>query len=153
MFAAIVAIDAFTAIPFARLRKENKAVLFSIIKISNVIITIAAVLFLLLWAPAMYERSQGWFRKIYNPDYGVGYVFLANLIGSASTLLMLLPLIVKINPVFDRLIWQKMINYSFPLMIAGLSGAINDTLDKVIHEEDCRRRKRSGNCWRIWCRI
>ena len=132
MFAAIVAIDAFSAIPFARLRKENKAVLFSIIKISNVVITITAVLFLLIWAPAIYEKSQGWFRRIYDPDYGVGYVFLANLIGSASTLLMLLPLIVKINPAFDRLIWLKMINYSLPLMIAGLSGAINDTLDKVI---------------------
>jgi O-antigen/teichoic acid export membrane protein len=132
MFALIVAIDAFTAIPFARLRKENKPVLFSIIKITNVFITIAAVLFLLLWAPSIYKTSQGWFREVYDPEYGVGYVFLANLIGSASTLIMLLPFVVKIRPVFDRLIWQKMTGYSFPLMIAGLSGAINDTLDKVI---------------------
>jgi len=132
MFAFIVAIDAFTAIPFARLRKENKAFLFSIIKIMNVAITIATVLFLLLWAPSIYENSRGWFRKIYDPDYGVGYVFLANLIGSASTLVMLLPFVVRIRPIFDNLIWKKMINYSFPLMIAGLSGAINDTLDKVI---------------------
>jgi len=132
MFALIVAIDAFTAIPFARLRKENKPVLFSIIKITNVFITIGAVLFLLLWAPSIYKTSQGWFREVYDPEYGVGYVFLANLIGSASTLIMLLPFVVKIRPVFDRLIWQKMTGYSFPLMIAGLSGAINDTLDKVI---------------------
>ena len=132
MFGFIVAIDAFTAIPFARLRKENKAFLFSIIKIMNVAITIATVLFLLLWAPSIYENSRGWFRKIYDPDYGVGYVFLANLIGSASTLVMLLPFVVRIRPIFDNLLWKKMINYSFPLMIAGLSGAINDTLDKVI---------------------
>jgi len=132
MFAFIVAIDAFTAIPFARLRKENKAFLFSIIKIMNVAITIATVLFLLLWAPSIYENSRGWFRKIYDPDYGVGYVFLANLIGSTSTLVMLLPFVVRIRPIFDNLLWKKMINYSFPLMIAGLSGAINDTLDKVI---------------------
>ncbi len=132
LFAGIVAIDAFTAIPFAWLRKENKPVVFSIIKIVNVIITIVTVLFLLLWAPGIYERSDGWFRTVYDPGYRVGYVFVANLVGSIATLIMLLPYILKIGPVFDRSIWSKMINYSFPLMIAGLAGSINDTLDKVI---------------------
>jgi len=132
MFAAIVAIDAFTAIPFARLRRESRPVRFSIIKIANVVITLIAVLFLLVIAPGVYEKSHGWFRHVYNPDYGVGYVFLANLIGSTATLLMLLPYIIIKKPVFDRVIWTKLINYSFPLLITGLSGSINDTLDKVI---------------------
>jgi O-antigen/teichoic acid export membrane protein len=132
MFAAIVAIDAFSAIPFARLRKENRPIVFSFIKIMNVILTIIAVLFLLKIAPGIYEHSTGWFRKIYNPDYGVGYVFVANLIGSSITLLMLIPFILKIKLVFYKDIWVRMISYSFPLLIAGLSGSINDTLDKVI---------------------
>ncbi len=132
MSASIIAIDAFTAIPFARLRKENKPVLFSILKIANVVITLAAVLFLLLAAPGIWERSTGWFRKVYNPEYRVGYVFVANLIGSLSTLLLLLPYIVKVKPVFDKALWQKMILYSFPLLIAGLGGSINEALDKVI---------------------
>lgn len=132
MFAAIISIDAFTAIPFAKLRKENKAFRFSFIKIINVAVTIVAVLFLLLLAPKIYESSEGWFRKVYDPDYGVGYVFVANLIGSASTLLMLIPGIVNVKLVFDSKIWIRMINYSFPLMIAGLGGAINDMLDKII---------------------
>lgn len=132
MSAAIIATDAFAAIPFARLRKENKAFIFSIIKVANVIITISVVLFLLLVAPGIWERSHGWFRKIYDPGYRVGYVFVANLVGSICTVIMLLPFIVKIKPVFDRIIWRRMIGYSFPLLIAGLSGSINDTLDKVI---------------------
>lgn len=132
MFAGIVALDAFCAIPFARLRKENRPVLFSIIKVSNVIITISVVLFFLQIAPGIYNKSTGWFRKIYDPEYGVGYVFLSNLIGSAATLLMLLPVIFKTKMVFYRNIWLKLLNYSFPLLIAGLSGSINDTLDKVI---------------------
>jgi O-antigen/teichoic acid export membrane protein len=132
MFAAIVAIDAFCAIPFARLRKENRPVVFSFIKIINVIITIGVVLFLLKIAPGIYNKSHGWFRKIYNPDYGVGYVFLSNLIGSAVTLLLLLPFIIRTKLVFYRTVWLRMLNYSFPLLIAGLSGSINDTLDKVI---------------------
>jgi O-antigen/teichoic acid export membrane protein len=132
MFAAIIAIDAFTAIPFARLRNENRPIIFSIIKISNVIITIAAVLFLLLVAPGIWEKSHGWFRTVYDPGYRVGYVFVANLIGSISTLLILLPFIVNVKLVFDKAIWRRMIHYSFPLLIAGLSGSINDALDKVI---------------------
>jgi O-antigen/teichoic acid export membrane protein len=132
MFAAIIAIDAVSAIPFARLRKENRPVVFSVIKITNVIITIAAVMFFLKIAPGIYENNHGWFRKVYNPDYGVGYVFVANLIGSSVTLAMLLPFIIKTKFVFDKSIWLKMINYSFPLLIAGLSGSINDMLDKVI---------------------
>ncbi len=132
MFAAIVAIDSFTAIPFAWLRKEQRPVIFSIIKIANVIIIITTVLFLLLAAPGIYEKSDGWFRSVYNPDYRVGYVFIANLIGSLATMVMLLPFIIRIKPVFDRIIWLKMLTYSMPLLIAGLSGSINDTLDKVI---------------------
>jgi O-antigen/teichoic acid export membrane protein len=132
MFAAIVALDAFSAIPFARLRKENRPVVFSFIKIMNVIITIGAVMFFLKIAPDIYIKSHGWFRNVYNPEYGVGYVFVANLIGSSITLLMLVPFIIKIKFIFDKKIWLHMISYSFPLLIAGLSGSINDMLDKVI---------------------
>ena len=97
MFAAIVAIDAFCAIPFARLRNDNKPLIFSIIKVTNVIVTIIAVIILLMIGPKLYETGPSWFRKIYNPAYGVGYVFLANLIGSAFTLLLLLPYIVTVS--------------------------------------------------------
>jgi O-antigen/teichoic acid export membrane protein len=132
MFAGIVAIDAFSAIPFARLRKENRPILFSFIKVVNVIITLIVVIFLLKIAPAIYESGNGWFRKVYDPDYGVGYVFLANLIGSSFTLLMLIPVLIKTKFIFYRDIWFRMLNYSFPILIAGLSGTINDTLDKII---------------------
>lgn len=132
MTAAIMAIDAFCAIPFARLRKENRPGIFSLIKVANVVINIVAVLFLLLAAPKIWQNSDGWFRKFYDPGYRVGYVFVANLIASVSTLLMLLPFIFKVKPVFDKDIWKRMIIYSFPLLIAGLSGSLNDVLDKVI---------------------
>lgn len=132
MFAAIISIDAFCAIPFAMLRKENRPIVFSIIKIVNVIVTILAVVFLLILAPEIYKNNNGWFRNIYNPDYGVGYVFMANLIGSIVTLVMLVPFIIKVKPIFYKPIWMRMIKYSFPLLIAGLSGSINDAIDKVL---------------------
>jgi O-antigen/teichoic acid export membrane protein len=132
MFAGIVAIDAFCAIPFARLRRENRPGIFSTIKIINVIITIGLVVFLLKFAPGIWEKSTGWFRHVYNPEYKVGYVFLANLIASGCTLLMLLPYIFGIKLRFDSGLWYRMVNYSYPLLLAGLSGTINDALDKVM---------------------
>ena len=132
MFAGIVAIDAFTAIPFARLRKENRPILFSVIKLFNVFITLGLVFFFLKIAPGIYERSNGWFRTVYNPGYKVGYIFVANLISSGATLVMLLPFILKIRFVFDLQLWKRMILYSFPLLLAGLSGSVNDAIDKVL---------------------
>jgi O-antigen/teichoic acid export membrane protein len=132
MFAGIVAIDAFAAIPFARLRKENKPILFSAIKMINVFITLALVVFLLRIAPEIYENSTGWFRKVYNPNYKVGYIFVANLISSGATLLMLTPYIFRIKFRFDFSIWKRMLLYSYPLMLAGLSGSVNDAIDKIL---------------------
>ena len=132
MFAGILAIDAFTAIPFAKLRKENRPVLFSTIKLINVFITVGLVIFLLKIAPGIYDRSHGWFRTVYNPDYKVGYIFVANLISSLATLLMITPFIFNIKFVFDTALWKRMIIYSFPLLLAGVSGSINDALDKVL---------------------
>ena len=132
MFAVIVAIDAFTAIPFARLRKENKPLRFSIIKIVNVVITIGLVVFLLKIAPNIYQNSKGWFRDFYNPDYKVGYIFVANLISSVATMIMLLPVILKTKLTFDAALWRRMFVYSFPLLLAGLSGSINDAIDKIL---------------------
>jgi O-antigen/teichoic acid export membrane protein len=132
LFAGIIAIDAVCAVPFARLRKESKALLFSVIKIANVLITIVLVIFFLKIATGIWEKSNGWFRGIYNPEYKVGYVFIANLIASGATLIMLLPVIIRSRWKFDSGLWYRMINYSFPLMLAGLSGTINDAIDKVI---------------------
>jgi len=132
MFAGIVAIDAFSSIPFARLRRENKPLQFSVIKIVNVLVTIGIVIFLLRIAPGIWEKSTGWFRNAYNPDYKVGYVFLANLIGSGVTLALLLPVILKTKFRFDTGLWYRMVSYSYPLLLAGLSGSINDALDKII---------------------
>lgn len=132
LFAAILAVDAVCAIPFARLRSEGKPLIFSIIKISNVIVNIVVVMFLLKAAPLIFKSGTGLLGKIYDPEYRVGYVFVANLVASLFTLLLLIPFSLKVKMVFDRVIWSKMILYSFPLLLAGLSGSINDALDKVI---------------------
>jgi O-antigen/teichoic acid export membrane protein len=132
MFAWIVAIDAFSAIPFAWLRNNNRAVTFSILKIINVAVTVITVFFFLKAAPILAANGSSWIYKIYNPDFQVGYVFAANLAGSAFTLICLLPFIVKIRPVFDRKLFGRMLSYSWPLLVGGLAGSLNEVLDKIL---------------------
>jgi O-antigen/teichoic acid export membrane protein len=132
MFAVILAVDAVCAIPFARLRNEGRPMTFSAIKILNVLVTVIVVVFLVKIAPEIYKSSTGWFNKVYNPDYRVGYVFVANLVGSSVTFLALIPVVTRVRPVFNFGLWKNMIVYSFPLLVAGLSGSINDAIDKVL---------------------
>lgn len=132
IFAWIVAIDAVAAIPFAYLRANNRAVTFSILKIINVLITIGVVLFFLKLAPGLYDKENGIIMKIYNPEFRVGYVFVANLAGSAVTLLLLLPYFLKIKPAFSRNLLVRMLSYSWPLLIGGMAGSINEVLDKIL---------------------
>ncbi|MFP4489168.1 MAG: lipopolysaccharide biosynthesis protein [Bacteroidales bacterium] len=132
LFSFILAMDAITAIPFARLRRENKALKFSVIKILNVVITVSLVFLFLKIEPSLREDGKGILGKLYNPDFGVGYVFLANALGSLSMLLMLGKEIISVHFVFDFTVWKRMIRYSIPLLISGLGGSINDALDKMI---------------------
>jgi len=132
MFAWIVAIDAFSAIPFAYLRGHNRPIVFSALKIINVFVTVTTVFFFLWMAPRILERGGDWILKIYNPEFRVGYVFVANLAGSVVTLLCLLPWIVKIKPVFDRKLFSKMLAYSWPLLVGGMAGSLNEVLDKIL---------------------
>ncbi len=132
MFAWIVAIDAFSAIPFAWLRNNHKPVTFSILKIINVIVTLITVFFFLKAAPEMVAKGNTWILKVYNPDFQVGYVFVANLAGSAFTLICLMPFMLKIRPVFDRKLFVRMLAYSWPLLIGGMAGSLNEVLDKIL---------------------
>lgn len=121
-FILIVGLDALVAIPFAHLRQQSKPKQFAFIKLSGILINIFLNLIFLLVFPKL---------GIYSKEFGVGYIFLANLIASASTLLMLLPQY-RINYEFDKVLWKKMVTYAMPIFIAGLPGMVNETLDRVV---------------------
>jgi O-antigen/teichoic acid export membrane protein len=70
--------------------------------------------------------------RMYNPDIGVGYVFISNLASSLFTLLLLTGTIVKVKIRFNTGLWKMMMSYSWPLLIAGLAGTVNEALDRVL---------------------
>ena len=119
-FAAILALDAVVALPFARLRAEGKAFRFAVVKLTNIGLNIGFNLLFLL-------------AKVgYDPSIGIGYIFISNLIASAITFALLLPEARGLGAGFSMDLWKKMIAYSWPLMIAGLASAINEVADRQI---------------------
>ena len=132
-FAIILGIDAFTAIPFARLRLNNRPIKFAALKFINIGFNIGFNLFFISLCPKLIENNPDSFIKaIYSPEIGVGYVFIANLLASVVTLILLIPEIFRIKFTFDGLLLKKMLSYGFPILIVGLAGMVNQNIDKVL---------------------
>ena len=132
-FACILALDAMTALPFARLRAENKAWRFAGIRLMEIFVTIALNLFFLLLCPkliTLYPDSV--IKAIYDPNIGVGYIFLSNLAASVCKLLLLLPQFRAVPLQFNPAILGPMWRYSLPMVIIGFAGMINEMLDRAI---------------------
>jgi len=132
-FAFIVGIDAFCAIPFAKLRQQNRPLRFAIIKIINVCVNIGFNLFFLVLCPYLTKNNpESIFLSIYSENVGVGYAFISNLIATVITLILLLPEIISVKLSFDQGLIKRMLNYSYPLLIIGIAGMINEVSDKVL---------------------
>lgn len=130
----ILAFDALTAIPFARLRLQNKALRFMFIKIFNISANIGFNLIFLLLFPWLTNNGYSFFivDLIYNPDFGVGYVFLSNFLASLFTLIFFLNDIRHIRFRFSAGILKNMLAYSLPLLIAGFAGTVNEVIDRIL---------------------
>ncbi|WP_290069712.1 lipopolysaccharide biosynthesis protein [Muribaculum intestinale] len=133
MMALAVAIDAYSCIPFAYLRYKKRPVRFAMLKLVNIGLNIVLNIFFLLICPWLMRVAPGWVEWFYVANLGIGYIFLSNLIASAVTLLMLLPDIVRIPLKFNGRLLREMLAYSFPLLVLGIAGIMNQTLDKILY--------------------
>ncbi len=135
-FAFILGCDAFSAIPFAKLREQGKAKRFAIIKSLNISINIGLNLFFIWFCKTVYDSPQSSFKPfvelVYNPAIGIGYIFISNLLASVITLLLLSPEIISVKWKIDSALWKRMMLYGLPLLVAGLAGMANETLDRVL---------------------
>ncbi|MFC2121934.1 polysaccharide biosynthesis C-terminal domain-containing protein [Bacteroidota bacterium] len=131
-FTLIVAFDVIAAIPFAYIRKQNKARKFASLKIVNIIVTIVLIFFFFIICPALANSGNEFIKTIWKEDIGLGYVLIANVISSGVILLLLLPVILKANFVFSKSLFKKMIYYSSPLIIVGIAAAFNEAGDKIM---------------------
>lgn len=131
--AIILAIDATTAVPFARLRLNSRPIKFASIKLINIGCNIGFNLFFLVLCPKVLNANPDSFlSNIYNENIGVGYVFISNLLASLSTLFLLLPDMLKISFHFDKALLKSMLKYSSPILVVGLAGIANQHIDKIL---------------------
>ena len=135
--ALILGLDALTAIPFARLRLENKARKFAAIKLISIVLNVALNLFFIVLCPAVVSGKwlpilQPLVARVYDPTLGVGYVFLSNLAASAVTVLLLGRELLDFRFRLNLEPLRPLLKYAFPLMLMGLAGMVNETLDRIL---------------------
>lgn len=132
IMAIIVAMDAFQAILFARLRSENRAWKFATLKLSFIIANVLLNLFVFLVVPYFYTSHPtlfGW----YNPSYQVGYIFILNLICTAAVMLGFIPELKDMRYGIDKLMLKQMLQYTWPLLLLGIAGILNQVADKICY--------------------
>ena len=145
-----VAIDAFSNLPFAYLRYKKRAYRFAGIKLLNVALNIVLNLFFLLVCPRL-EASGGaglinWFyAPLGGKAFGIGWIFVANILSSVAILLMLLPELLGRRWRISGELLRKMLGYSWPLLILGVAGILSQNMGQLLipylftgHEEEAR---------------
>ncbi|HXD76737.1 MAG TPA: oligosaccharide flippase family protein [Puia sp.] len=132
--ALMIAFDALSALPFARLRHEGRPRKFALIRISGIIVYVGLVFFFLSVCPPLLKKHPNSIMGfIYQPRFGpVGYVLLANVIQNLFQLVMLSFVVRGIRWTFNFPLWRQVMAYSLPLTVAGLGGMINETFDRIM---------------------
>lgn len=133
IMAVCVAIDAFTALPFSYLRYRKRPVRFAMLRLVNIGVNIGLNLFFILACPALMKSAPVLVDWFYDPGFGIGYIFLANLIASVTTLLMLGAELHGFRWSFNGRLWREILFYSAPLLVLGVAGIMNQTIDKILY--------------------
>jgi len=131
-----VALDAVSAIPFARLRLQQRPIKFAAFKMINIGINIVLNLFWILLCPRVLAiHPESFLRFLYHPEIGIGYVFLSYLIASTITLLLFLPDLGIGKIVFKAGRLKEMLNYGWPILVVGIAGMVTLNIDKILIPE------------------
>lgn len=132
--ALIIAFDALSTLPFARLRHEGRPRKYAFVRLSGIFVYIVLVFFFLSVCPRLLKtHPNSIVALIYQPRFGyVFYILLANVIQNAFQLLLLSPFLRVRRWTFNVPLWREVMVYALPLTIAGLGGMINETFDRIM---------------------
>ena len=130
--AAILALDSIGAAAFARLRAEDQALRFAVVKIIEIAINVGLSLVFILGFRAAFETDpDSLLGRLWDPGIGVGYVFIANLVASVVKLMMLSPQFQGAWRGFDWTLFRRLLRYSLPMVVIGMAGIVNEMLDRA----------------------
>jgi O-antigen/teichoic acid export membrane protein len=131
----ILALDTLAVIPFAYLRASNRPIKYASIKLINVAIIVSINLLFLKFIPEFKTSGKEipvFLDTMFNRTAIVNFIFIANIVGSAISLILLLPYLFKFKWSFNTALFKKMLTYSWPIAVAGIAYVINENLDKIL---------------------
>lgn len=135
LFIGILVIDTIAVVPFAYLRAANRPIRYAIIKLLNVGIIVLINLIFLRFIPDFIAEGKSvpaFLVSMYNSTNIVNFIFIANIVGSAVSLLLLMPYLLKFKWSFNTVLFKKMFKYAWPIAVAGIAYTINENLDKYL---------------------
>lgn len=132
VMALTVAQDAFQSIPFAYLRYQKRPLKFAAFKMLFIIANILLNLLYFAVLPVLYTTHPDIIGTIYDPTVGVGYAFYINLACTSFISLCFYKELTGFKYVFDRRLMRRMLSYSWPMLILGIAGILNQTADKML---------------------
>ena len=132
VMAATVSIDAFQCIPFAYLRYKKRPIKFAALKLLFIALNIALNLLYFVVLPDLYKSYPDIIQHIYNPETGVGYAFYINLVCTASITFFFYKELTGFKYTFDKELAKRMLSYSWPILILGIAGILNQTADFIL---------------------
>lgn len=132
-FLLILGLDAISTIPFAWLRAQQKAWTFALIRLANIGVNVISNLVLILLLPWLYATYHiEWLGNITGIKPEISAIFISNLIASSVSVALLVPYMAKVRPQLNTRLWKKMFRYAWPLVIFGLAGVVNETIDRIL---------------------
>jgi len=132
---AIIFFDAISTLAFARLRQENRPKRYAFATLAGVLLNIIIVILFLAIIPKYAQNHPNTFiGTFYDKSIGIGYYLIGNIAGSALTFLVLRKELFQIRFHFDPVLWKRVMSYTYPLIIVGLGGMVNDMLSRLIYQ-------------------
>ncbi len=131
-FALILGLDCLSELPFARLRMEQRPLRFAAIRLTTIGVNIGMNLFWLVFCPWADQRGMSWVHAVWSSQQQVGYIFLSNLLASATTVLLLWPQWRNLAGGFDVGLWWRMMRYAAPLIVVSLSGIVDEMFSRAM---------------------
>lgn len=132
VMAATVSIDAFQCIPFAYLRYKKRPIKFAALKLLFIAFNIALNLLYFVVLPDLYKSYPEVIQHVYSPETGVGYAFYINLVCTASITFFFYKELTGFKYTFDKELAKRMLSYSWPILILGIAGILNQTADFIL---------------------
>lgn len=131
-FAIITALDAFQAILYVRLRQQRRPLKFLSLKMTYIFTSIILNLVAFLVLPKFFGRFPALEQTFVKYDYGVGFIFLINLICTTLVTFAFIPEMKGLGVKFDKCLCRRMLKYTWPLLLMSVVGMLNQVADKIL---------------------